>query len=485
MTRYIALFFLITATIIPSRLNAQIRGLGLQEAINLAKSQSPSYRRSQTNRNIAHYNYVLFKSNFKPQALLYGTLPDYNKEYAAITQPDGTIKFQPIFQNYGTLGMQLSQSLPFSGGNVSINSEFNRFDEFTGKTHQYNVTPFFIQLNQPLFGFNTLKWQKKIEPLKLQEADKLYLQEIESISQQAARLYFDVLDALINIEMAGTNLKHATSNYEIENERVNLGTTTKDKLLQLQLQLLSNKSDLEKAKYNYRITQLNLKTFIGYKDTGTLLLTLPEQMPPLHIDLAKATAYARLYRPEFIAFERKRLEAEQEVVKAKANRQQVNITASYGVNNAANNLGKVFQNPNDQQRFSVGFSVPVVDWGRRKANYDVTREQLRLTAINNEFDEINLMQELTTLIENMELIKANVGYAAAEDTVAQQRYELANLQFQMGKLSVTDLNIAQNEKDNARRNYAATLRSYWDAYYQLRRLTLYDFQYNREIQLSN
>jgi outer membrane protein len=49
------------------------------------------------------------------------------------------------------------------------------------------------------------------------------------------------------------------------------------------------------------------------------------------------------------------------------------------------------------------------------------------------------------------------------------------------KLSITDLNIAMQEKDEAKRNYIAALRDLWKSYYRLRRLTLYDFEKDRPI----
>ena len=47
------------------------------------------------------------------------------------------------------------------------------------------------------------------------------------------------------------------------------------------------------------------------------------------------------------------------------------------------------------------------------------------------------------------------------------------------------ISIAQTEKDNAALGYIAALHSYWSNYYQLRRLTHYDFLNNRRIELED
>ena len=52
----------------------------------------------------------------------------------------------------------------------------------------------------------------------------------------------------------------------------------------------------------------------------------------------------------------------------------------------------------------------------------------------------------------------------------------------MGKITITDLNIALQEKDRAALTYLNSLEKFWTDYYTLRRLTLYDFIKNEKIE---
>ncbi|MBT3302867.1 MAG: hypothetical protein HN921_02875 [Bacteroidetes bacterium] len=56
--------------------------------------------------------------------------------------------------------------------------------------------------------------------------------------------------------------------------------------------------------------------------------------------------------------------------------------------------------------------------------------------------------------------------------------------YLIGKIDITDLNLAQEEKDMARKNYISTLRLYWDSYFEIRRLTLFDFLKNERIDVD-
>ncbi|HWH50787.1 MAG TPA: TolC family protein, partial [Gemmatimonadaceae bacterium] len=75
----------------------------------------------------------------------------------------------------------------------------------------------------------------------------------------------------------------------------------------------------------------------------------------------------------------------------------------------------------------------------------------------------------------------NVLIAAKADTVAEKRFDVAKNRYVIGKISISDLYIAQNEKDQAVLSYVQALRGYWTAYYHLRRVTLYDFATKHEL----
>ena len=53
--------------------------------------------------------------------------------------------------------------------------------------------------------------------------------------------------------------------------------------------------------------------------------------------------------------------------------------------------------------------------------------------------------------------------------------------FLIGKISTLDLNDSRVKKDEARREYVNELYLFWNYYYQIRSLTLWDYQNNTGI----
>ena len=91
-------------------------------------------------------------------------------------------------------------------------------------------------------------------------------------------------------------------------------------------------------------------------------------------------------------------------------------------------------------------------------------------------DMVNFEQEIFTKVKNFLMIKERLNVTKVADEVAQRRYDIALRRYQTGNVTITNLNIAQNEKDSNKRAFYTSLRDFWMAYYELRSLTLYDFE---------
>ena len=444
----------------------------LKEVIAIAKEQSTAAKIAESIKENRYYQYLGFKAMLRPQLSLSGNLLGYSKDYLGVVQPDGTLIFQPRTQNYSNLGLSLSQQIGITGGTIAVNSSLARFDDLDRNQKRYSGIPVNISLNQPLFGFTNYKWDKQIEPLKYEEAEKDYFKESENISFQVSKLYFNVIDAQAEMALAKKNIENQKIILDIENKRIDLGTTSKDRILQIKLQLLRSTQDLSAAEVNLKAAIYNLKSYTGLNNDLSVSLTLPVEVPLIKISVERAIEAAKANRAEFVAYRRRKLEAEKDLDYAKKERFKINLTTTYGYNNAANALGDVYTSPNSQQTLTLGVQLPILDWGRNKGKISVAVSNLKTVKYTIEQEEIAFIQEITYLVENLKLISDNITIAKQTDQMAQERYELVAEQFRFGKFSITELNIALDEKDNSKRSFISTLRSFWQSYYQLRLLTL-------------
>lgn len=455
--------------------HAQVRRLTLDDVVSLARAQSPRSKQVETRKENLYWTYRYYKSNYNPQLRLSGNFPNYSQDFTPVTQPDGSIEFRSRQQTNSALTLGLQQPIPWTGGVISMNTSVFVVDDIERDVVNWSGVPMNIRLDQPLFSFNRLRWDRMIEPLRYEESRREYVEEMEFISREAVSRFFAVMTSQINLQIAEFNLANNDTIYKIEQGRYNIGTTSQDKLLQVELQLLRSRQDVAQAKLDLETNRLRLRSFVGLNDAEQFELVLPEEIPQFDISLDEALDRARTNRADFIAFERRRLEAESQVASAKGDRFDATLTASYGLNNSGSALSDVYHDPLRQQRFNIGFNVPVLDWGPNKA-------RLRTAVANKEYtdyviaqDEVNFEQEILTQVRQFEMLRLQIEITKKADEVAAERYNVAQNRYLIGRIDITNLNIALTEKDDAKRSYILALQSFWQAYYDLRRLTLYDF----------
>ncbi len=471
-------YFAILLFLVVFTTQAQVE-YSLERIIELAKNQSPQAKQAETRKENRFWQYRFFRSNYNPQLALSGNLPGYNRDFNENRLDDNTIVFQEREQISSSLNLGLLQPIALTGGNVSINSRVRQFEDLTQDFTQWNSTIVNVNLNQPIFAFNNLKWDKLTEPIRYEESKRSFVEEMEFVSRTAVTRFFDYLDAQVNYQIAEFNLANNDTIYNIETGRYNIGTTSEDKLLQVELQLLRSKQDLAQAQLDLQTSRLALRTFIGLTDEDQFDLVLPENIPVFAVDEKIALQYAMDNRADFIAFERRRIEAESDVAEAKASRFQMDLNASFGLNARGNTLDESYMDPTNQQIANVTLNVPIVNWGRNEARIKTALANKKLTDYTIAQEEQNFELEIITQVRQLDVLRQQLEISKKSDEVAQKRYEVAQNRYLIGKIDITNLNIALTEKDTAKRSYINALRTYWIAYYDLRRLTLYDFANNQ------
>lgn len=456
--------------------------LSLPQVVAMARDRSIASKQAATVKETKYWLWRSFRSNYQPQLSLNGTLPGYSKTFTQVLQPDGSILFQPIHNNNSNLSLSFNQSIAATGGTIFGTTQLQRFDDFDRHNTLYNGVPYGIGYSQPLWQFNTLKWDKRIEPLKYNESRQAYIESMEQISITASGYFFDLLLAQVNWQIAETNLANTLKIQAIANEKLELGKIAKNEILQLQLEQLKAKKAVGIARRDMQIATLNLRSFTGLTDKENIKLQLPASTIQMSVTADKVLAEGYSNRSDAIAFVRRIAEAKRDVAKAKGdNGLNATLTARLGYSKSAAELSKVYRQPQDQQLIQVEFTIPILDWGRSKSRTKTAEANRQFTQYAVEQDKQIFTQQIVTQVTLFDMMRDQLVLTASADSIASEKYQIAKERYVLGNLSITDLSIAFQEKDQAKRDYIAALRDFWGAYYQLRYLSLYDFERNEKI----
>ncbi|MCF7569385.1 TolC family protein [Sabulilitoribacter arenilitoris] len=479
------LFILLVITL-PLISFSQSKKITLTEAINIAQKKSPEYKRN-LNRNQANYwRFRNYKAGFLPQFRLNATLPAYSNRIIRQTNDAG----QDIFVNQNQLviegGLSVSQSIPYTGGTLSVFSNLERVELFgLADNIQYSVVPLSLSYFQESLLFNPFKWDKKIEPLIYEESKREFVENMERISVNTARRYFELLKAQMQLKIAEVNLLNQDTLYQIAKGRFKMGKIAENELLQMELTLLNSKNNVTTNTVELKRTSQNLARYLEL-DTEDIELDIPEELPLFDVSIEKALSEAQSNRKAIIEFRRQRLEAEKEVAFQKGNnRLQLGVRANFGVSQNGEDFNDLFSSYNKQQNVSVTLGIPLFDWGVSKSRRKMAEADLSLTENNIKQDKQEFEQEIYLHVLNWSSQRDFLFTAQKAKEVATKRYDISKKRYVLGKIDILNLNVALEQRDRAVLQYLNSLEDFWRDYYVLRQLTLYDFIKDEKIEVED
>ncbi len=484
MSRRSILFAFIGLLIFTCSLKSQEQlNLSLPEVVALAQSDAPDVLIAQTRLNNRYWRFQSHLANYRPQINLEADAPNLNRSIEKITIPDGSDIFINRSLMSNSIGFSLVQGITATGGTIRATTNLERIDLFETETIKgstsYLNAPISISFFQPIFGFNQLKWDKKIEPVRYEEATREFSEEMEQIAFDAAQFFFAVFTEQLNVEAAERQKNNADTLLSISSGRYGVGKIAETDLLQIELRAKNADANLARARLDLQSTSEQLRNFLGLKTPVLFNLTPPENIPTYTVDVSTALQQAKKNLSQPLAFQRQLLEVDQEVAIAKAQSgPSLNLFARFGLSQRADRLGGIFEELLDQEVVNLGITVPVADWGKGKSRRAIAESNRELIQMTVSQDRINFERSVQLRVQQFDLVRDQVDLAFTAYEVSQKRQEITQQRYLIGKISLTDLNIAIDEQEAARRSYIDALRNFWLAHYQLRTLTLYDFEQN-------
>ena len=159
-----------------------------------------------------------------------------------------------------------------------------------------------------------------------------------------------------------------------------------------------------------------------------------------------------------------------------------NISLNYGLNQYAESLSMVYRNANRRQSVSIGFRIPVWQWG-------INRNKRKIA--ENTY-EASLLSLETSIREFEDGIKENVHtynhsvclwqLAEASYRLAREQYVVAVKAFALGELSVYELTSARQKQNETMQQYYTAMKDTYSSYFRLRNLSLYDFRTEQDLE---
>ena len=472
---------LLTAVVAQTIVHAQTH-LTLAEAVRIAQTNSVDAAVALNELKAAYWAYRSFKADLLPEVTFEGTLPTYSKQYNAYQTDAGSYTF--VRSNYleATGSLRATQKIWATGGTLTLSTSLDYLRQYgDGGEHRFMAVPIGLTLSQNLFAANSVKWKRRIEPVRYKEAKANFLTATEGVTMKAITCYFSLLLAKENLAIAEQNYRNAQKLHDVAKAKRAMGSISENDLRQIRLSVLQAESALLDNQTQLSQSRFQLVSFLGLPDSVDIVTEVPADRLPTHIDYHTALQKAMDNYAINLNIRRRKLEADYSVAAARGNLRSMEVYASVGYTGQDNRIGQAYSPLKDYQMVQVGLRIPLLDWGRRRgevrtaeSNRETVHSQLRQE--QQTFD-----QQLFVLVEQLNNQAKQLRIAEEADSIAQRRYETNIATFMAGSISTLELNDAQQSKDDARQRRISQLYEYWYDFYRLRSLTLWDFVHDCEI----
>ena len=196
-------------------------------------------------------------------------------------------------------------------------------------------------------------------------------------------------------EISEKELENAEKNFNIIKDKVEADLVTKDEFYQAQLNLSQSRSSLENQRVSLENSKDNFKQALGIPLEEDIRVVCDIEAEPVLVDFDKALESAMSSRLELRQRQISREQQEMSMIQVKDNDSfNGNVSLSVGIMGDDPQFPNIYDNPTNNPRVSVSFSVPIFDWGARKA-------RIRAAQIERQMFELSAEEEIKSIEINL------------------------------------------------------------------------------------
>lgn len=461
--------------------------LTLEQLVTMANSQSIASFKAKNMYLSNYWSFKSFKANRLPSISLSMTPLRYNRDFVRRYDSQQNIDvYRPQQTLFSHGNLSLIQNFDWLGGTFFVDSELGYHRNFSdNKFTQYSSVPIRIGYRQQLLGYNPFKWEKRIEPIKYEAAQKELLYNLEQTAEEAASYFFNLAMAQAEHKLAKEKIQSADTLYSIGKERFEIAAIRQSDLMTLRLDKINAENALQTAEISVKRAMFALVSYLNLEKDTKILLDIPQKVKNITINPEEALSYAKKNNPNFLKQKIQILELQQTVDKTKREaRFNMGVSASVGFNQVAPSFDKVYNSPLQQDVFAITLSIPILDWGVNKGKYNVAKSNLSVAELSTKQEEIKIEEEILMTLGDFQVQQQIIVSAEEALELASQAYQQTQERFIIGKADINSLTLANDRHQQAQRNYISALRNYWLNYYKIRKYTLFDFEVGESIQIN-
>jgi len=453
--------------------------LTLEKALQISEVGSPDLQMSLLNLERFQKNLEAQRAALKSRLSLDVTPMNYSNQRRFDTRVSEWYTNENFTSNARFL---ISQPILPTDGTISLSNDFgwqnstsDANNTTTNSKRFYNNL--YLNINQPLFTYNRLKLQLKELELNYENANISYAIQRLNLEKNVTQFFYNVFMAQKNLTIAQEELVNTQKSYEIIKNKVDAGLAAKEEFYQAELNLSTSKSSLQNAEVAYENAKDQLKLYLGMDLFQDILVLADIAANPVKVDMDMAIENGLKSRMELRQREIDIETSQFDMIQTKSlNEFRGDLNLRLGITGDDENLAKIFNAPTQSPSVNLSFSIPIFDWGEKKARIAAQEATIKSQELNLSEEKKQIIIGIRQVYRNLQNQLNQIEIAKLSQTNAELTYEINLERYQNGDLTGMDLNLYQAQLSERKLSMAQALINYKIELLNLKIQSLYDFE---------
>ena len=458
--------------------------LTIEKALDIAEENNPTLRSQKLSLERAQLLLEAQRASLKSRFSLNLNPVSYSKN----RRFDNRLSQWYTNETFSTDGtFQVSQPILLTDGEISLINTFGWQDNqsvvegFTNRNKAF-TNDLYLRLNQPIFTYNTRKMALKQIEFDYENAGISYALQRLRTEQSITRQFYSAYMAKNRLEVSREELENARMNFEIIKNKVDADLSAEEELYQAELNLATAQSSVEEAIVSLENAKDELKQTLGMSLNEDIDVVAEVIVNPVSVNLDQAVASGLESRMELRQREISIEQAEMEMIQVKArNEFKGDISMSVGIIGDNENVGNIYENPTQNPRVMLSFTVPIFDWGEKKKRVKAQKAAQTIAQLNYDDTRVDVELNIRQTWRTLENYRTQIDIAEKKVRNAQLTYDINLIRYRNNDLTGMQISQFQTQLSNSKISYWQTQINYKMELLNLKILSLYDFDKNMPI----
>lgn len=454
--------------------------LTLEKALEIAFQNSPSLIQSKISLERSQLNLKAQEASLKSQFSLSVNPFSYSRQNSY----DDFYSQWYINQNMSSsASLGITQPIVWTGGTVSLINDLswqdasNKTSGKTNTTFRHNLS---LRLNQPIFTYNQTKMELKELEYALENAQLNYALKQLSIERNVTEQFYSVYQRQKDLSISRDEHQNQKQNYDIIKNKVEAGLVAKEELYQAEVNLASSESNVYSQEISFENIKDNFKLLLGISLDEDIAVIPNTDIISVQVNPVEAVKYALDQRMELRQQEITLEQDQFSIIRAKANNEfKGSISANVGMNAFDSNIKNVYDKPTDNEQIGVSLTIPLFDWGARKARIKSAELAHESNQISFDEEKKQIILSVRSICRNLPTLLSQINIKKKSIENAERTYDINLEKYRNGNLTGMELQQYQTQLTTAKQSYTTAIINYKQELLNLKIQTLWDFENNK------